>query len=273
MTLDLVNNRLNGSLPAALGALSNLRLLDLRWNQLSGSLPPALGNLSSLEDLYLSSNQLSGNIPPDLGRLSNLQSIYLDDNHFGGNIPAGLGRLEQAEDAQPVPQQELRGEARAALCDLSDLRRPLYGLSLAYNALAGGPACLQVLDSAWASTQTVAPTGLQVTASPPGTIQLTWTPIAYVEDGGYYEVSYATAEAGPFTVAGVTANNRAPTYTAMNLAPGAAYFLRVRTYTPAHFGQQTRCGRITRRSSPRPPGVIHRHRPQHSHRPQPSRSP
>ena len=118
------------------------------------------------------------------------------------------------------------------------MRRPLYGLSLAFNALAGGPACLQVLDSAWASTQTVAPANLQVTASLPGTIQLTWTPIAYVEDGGYYEVSYATAEAGPFTVAGVTADKRAATYTAMNLAPDAAYFLRVRTYTPAHFGQQ-----------------------------------
>ena len=52
-----------------------------------------------------------------------------------------------------------------------------------------------------------------MTASPPGTIQLTWTPIAYVEDGGYYEVSYATAEAGPFTVAGVTADDPATTYT------------------------------------------------------------
>ena len=140
VTLDLLNNRLNGSLPAALGALSNLRLLDLRWNQLSGSLPPALGNLSSLEDLYLSSNQLSGNIPPDLGRLGNLQSIYLDDNHFGGNIPPALGDSSKLKTLN-LSHNQLHGEAPAALCNLSDLRHPLFGLSLAYNALAGGPAC------------------------------------------------------------------------------------------------------------------------------------
>ena len=45
--------------------------------QLTGSIPPALGNLSQLERLDLSFNQLTGTIPAELGNLSRLESLSL----------------------------------------------------------------------------------------------------------------------------------------------------------------------------------------------------
>ena len=47
--LTLQANNLSGSLPAALGDLSQLNDLDLADNQLTGAIPTSLGNLSALE--------------------------------------------------------------------------------------------------------------------------------------------------------------------------------------------------------------------------------
>ena len=64
---------------------------------------------------------------------------------------------------------------------------------------------------------------------------LTWTPIAYTGDGGYYEISYATAwPGGAFTVHGQTADKTVSSYTLTDLPPGPSYYFRIRTFTPAH---------------------------------------
>ena len=78
-TLDLWNNNLNGSIPAALGNLSSLVVLELDANQLTGPIPPELGNLSSLEWLNLRINQLSGPIPHQLSNL-HLGWLFLHSN-------------------------------------------------------------------------------------------------------------------------------------------------------------------------------------------------
>ena len=62
--LNLDNNNLSGSIPAALGDLGSLRALSLSANLLTGSIPAELGSLSSLQGLYLNGNQLEGSIPP-----------------------------------------------------------------------------------------------------------------------------------------------------------------------------------------------------------------
>ena len=75
--LILGNNALSGTLPPALGDLTNLQWLDLSANALSGALPPALSNLTNLRLLNLSANALSGSLPASLGSLTNLESLDL----------------------------------------------------------------------------------------------------------------------------------------------------------------------------------------------------
>ena len=65
--------------------------------------------------------------------------------------------------------------------------------SLDFNALTGYDPVVYP-HWYWYLTQTVAPTNLTVTGSSNGApIILNWTPIAYTEHDGYYEISYATA--------------------------------------------------------------------------------
>ena len=66
ITLNIPHNGLAGSLPAALGALSNLRDLYIHGNEgLTGSIPEELGSLSNLFALYTSDTGLC--LPPLLG--------------------------------------------------------------------------------------------------------------------------------------------------------------------------------------------------------------
>jgi|GEM_PF-4994407 len=91
--IDLNNNGLVGTLPAALGDLANLRSLDLGWNQLTGQIPAQLGDLRSLLNLRLLFNEFTGEIPAELGNLANLRSLMLVHNQLTGNIPDGLDNL------------------------------------------------------------------------------------------------------------------------------------------------------------------------------------
>ncbi len=67
--------------------------LYLYSNQLSGSIPAALGSLSNLQSLFLTDNQLTGEIPKELDNLSNLQRLFLRGNQITGCIPQGLGSV------------------------------------------------------------------------------------------------------------------------------------------------------------------------------------
>lgn len=82
---------LQGSVPAALSALTALTVLDLSSNSLNGSIPVGvLGPLTSLQTLTLAANQLSGSIPADVGSLTSLQTLSLSTNAFNGTIPTSL---------------------------------------------------------------------------------------------------------------------------------------------------------------------------------------
>ena len=69
--------RLSGTIPAEIGALSALRCLRLHSNKLSGSIPPTIGALTSLDSLLLSSNPLSGVVTSTLSNLTNLECLWL----------------------------------------------------------------------------------------------------------------------------------------------------------------------------------------------------
>ena len=228
--LLLYDNQLNGPIPAELGNMIGLWILALQNNQLSGSIPPTLGQLTNLCDLDLSLNQLSGSIPPEFGNLTrigwcrdmaalhdatnllwpglqhlpagrppqpNIGYLNLAANHLSGAVPVELGQLADASGVN-IGCNMLSGDLPYAVS------RVIRWGSLDFNALTGYDPVVYP-HWYWYLTQTVAPTNLTVTGSSNGApIVLNWTPIAYTEHDGYYEISYATAPGGPFTVYGQT---------------------------------------------------------------------
>lgn len=95
--LELPNNGLGGSIPAALGGLTRLESLNLRGNDLSGSIPAELADLRHLQEVDLGQNRLSGSIPAELADLRHLWAIYLDGNELSGSIPAELADTRVSE--------------------------------------------------------------------------------------------------------------------------------------------------------------------------------
>ncbi len=95
--INLLFNNLNGTLPASLGQLKNLKKLELSFNSISGSIPAELGNLEQLEVLAINGTSLNGGIPESLGKLSNLKQLHLSSNKLNGTIPKSLGNLKNIE--------------------------------------------------------------------------------------------------------------------------------------------------------------------------------
>ncbi len=267
--LMLHDNQLSGSIPAELGNMTGLWILAFQNNQLSGSIPSTLGQLVNMCDLDLSNNQLSGPIPPALGNLTtigwcrhspnasgdraklwtgldrshpglasvepdtagrppqpNIGYLNLAANHLSGAVPVELGQLTDASGVN-IGCNMLSGDFSYAVS------RVIRWGSIDYNALTGyDPA---VFYWPWYLTQTIAPTNLSVTGSSNGApIVLNWTPIAYTEHTGYYEISYATAPGGPWTVYGQTADKTVSSATVTLPPRAASYYFRLRTVTEPH---------------------------------------
>jgi Leucine-rich repeat (LRR) protein len=68
---------LTGTIPTAIGNLTDMRVLQLGGNRLSSTLSSQLGNLRNLEQLILNDNcSLSDTIPTELAELSKLGKFY-----------------------------------------------------------------------------------------------------------------------------------------------------------------------------------------------------
>ena len=130
--LDLSEKSLTGSIPPALGDLTNLERLDLDENQLTGTIPEKLGDLTNLEHLYLHDNQLTGTIPEELGDLTSLTSLVLNDNQLTGTIPTELGSLTNLQYLY-LNNNQLTGTIPTQLGSLTAL---IY-LLLSNNRLSG----------------------------------------------------------------------------------------------------------------------------------------
>ena len=76
--VNLPNNGLSGSIPAAIGDLDKLTRLSLADNSLSGTLPSELKNLTGLEELRLTANRsLTGPLPSGISDLSNVDTLSI----------------------------------------------------------------------------------------------------------------------------------------------------------------------------------------------------
>ena len=130
--LNLIQNRLTGSIPAELKNLTGLTLFSVGDNQLTGPIPEWLRNLTNLESLGLSWNNLTGPIPPWLGTLTNLESLNLARSGLSGPIPPELGRLTNLR-RLGLGGNELTGSLPSELAELTNLEE----LEIGSNLLTG----------------------------------------------------------------------------------------------------------------------------------------
>jgi Leucine-rich repeat (LRR) protein len=96
--LDLVNNKLRGSLPAGLSKLRMLETLALgsykkNFNRLTGTLPAALGDLPNLLDFDIANNDFYGRIPANYGPFA-IFKVPSDKTRFQGNNLSGTCTMQ-----------------------------------------------------------------------------------------------------------------------------------------------------------------------------------
>ncbi|MEN8219915.1 MAG: S8 family serine peptidase [Pseudomonadota bacterium] len=87
--------------------------LVLSSNGLDGSIPADLSNLNNLKKLFLDSNELCGEIPVDLKNLSNITKLKLDNNHLTASAPKLIKWLDKHNPGwkatqTPCPQAECK---------------------------------------------------------------------------------------------------------------------------------------------------------------------
>ncbi|KAK4358447.1 hypothetical protein RND71_020676 [Anisodus tanguticus] len=98
-TLDLSFNIFNGTIPGAVGQLSELKHLQLRGNNFEGSIPWEIGNLSNLETLDISEMEIFelATIPEELGKLKDLKELRIIQLKLIGHIPETFSSLSSIE--------------------------------------------------------------------------------------------------------------------------------------------------------------------------------
>ena len=100
---------------------------------------------------------------------------------------------------------------------------------------------LNAQQPGWAATQTVAPGNVQASVQSPTSVALSWTPIAYTADGGYYEVLAASSQAGSIHRWAKPPTRPRAGLTVSGLTPGASYAFVVRTSPPSTVCNRTTC--------------------------------
>ena len=235
--LYLGDNQLTGSIPAEFGGLTNLYFLSLENNRLSGVIPPELGMLPNLFQLKLSNNDLEGSIPAEFWKLCNLYEMRLDRNRLSGSIPPQLSHMCRL-DIFDVTYNQLTGELSPEFAYTPIWFKPM----LAYNGLqARHPELRAFLDQrspGWEETQTLPPTGLAASAPSWDQVEVSWSPILYTGDGGYYEIGCAEQAGGPYQSCGKTFDKLETAITLKGMTPHKTYYLAVRSFTPSHEEQK-----------------------------------
>ncbi|CAM9198143.1 unnamed protein product [Discosporangium mesarthrocarpum] len=134
ISLNLINNDLEGEIPPGISDLVTLKEVNMSYNfGIKGSLPTNLGNMTNLRILHMYSASLTGTIPDSLSWLCNLEELWLNGNQLTGYIPRGLGHLSQLRELF-LNSNELLGTIPQSFSGLTNLE----GLNLGWNLLEGG---------------------------------------------------------------------------------------------------------------------------------------
>ena len=140
--VNLRDQGLDGTIPAALGRLSELTSLNLRTNtDLSGEIPGSLNSLSNLTVLNLHSNSHTDAIP-DLSGTA-LQEVYLSGNDLTGGVPEWLNSMTDVRELW-LTGNDLSG-TMPNLSGMTSLER----LKLNGNAVSGFDAAMLPSGLRW----------------------------------------------------------------------------------------------------------------------------
>lgn len=113
-------NYISGTIPAAIGELTNVVILKLGRNPITGTLPAIttlkkvvkfncnfcaltgtfpdiFGDLPSLNQSYWDGNGFTGSLPPSLGKAKHLTKLSFNINNFTGPIPEGICDIPAAQ--------------------------------------------------------------------------------------------------------------------------------------------------------------------------------
>jgi hypothetical protein len=71
------------------------RIAPIQWNKMTGTLPPALGNLTELRVLNLVGQNLYGPIPDSFAAMRGLEQFLVSNNKLSGTLPAFFSQLNK----------------------------------------------------------------------------------------------------------------------------------------------------------------------------------
>ena len=132
--INLPNLGLSGTLPSALGLLTDLEVIVLKNNILSGSIPQEVANLENLVTLDLTDCYLTGTLPQRF-ESTQLSSLYLANNAISGKF------FHTAHSPHLLSIKEIRLENNVLTGTLHGLTLSsmsnLEALSLSVNDLSG----------------------------------------------------------------------------------------------------------------------------------------
>lgn len=118
--LNMYSSEIQGSIPHAIGNVTNLRYLNLEDNNLKGHVPDALGRLPKTQQLFLGGNKLQGSIPIGLCQLRSIGDFDLSANRLTGFIPSCLGNMTSLRDVR-LQNNQFSSSIPMELCDVRDL--------------------------------------------------------------------------------------------------------------------------------------------------------
>lgn len=94
-TLNLGDNKWQGTVPDVFQDYLSLDLFDISNNQLSGTIPATVFSIPTIRLVYMSECGLSGTIPASYASAPLLRDLFLDGNGITGTVPAvASGQLE-----------------------------------------------------------------------------------------------------------------------------------------------------------------------------------
>jgi Leucine-rich repeat (LRR) protein len=186
--------------------------------------------------LNLSSNQLMGSIPIEIGSLTNLTSLVLNNNMFYDGIPTEIGNLTSLTRLS-LNGNKLSGELPYSIVNLVNLTYTDIGYNMLFTTYSNIDSFITGKDADWKSTQTIAPSSISVVRVTDTKIKVSWTPISYTGDGGYYRIQYGTVS-GIYTASVQTTDKSSIEISIgdpeIEIMPNTRYYVILQTITPDH---------------------------------------
>ncbi|XP_071726867.1 receptor-like protein Cf-9 homolog [Rutidosis leptorrhynchoides] len=134
--LDISNNSFGGVIPSCVGDVTISAItINLGNNRFQGTIPNVYENCGQLEGLFLNGNRLDGEIPRSLSKCRFLKVLDIGNNHLNGTFPGWLGDLPKLQ-VLILKSNKLSGSIVASSTVESQFPSLLL-LDLSYNEFVG----------------------------------------------------------------------------------------------------------------------------------------